>query len=114
MRSEGKQLSAASCEDDQLTVDNLRQLLEIISKAGYGNMMLYLGESTPLMRSSISIYYPENKLLIRNGYYDKAITGAADKMKSSIVNAINEYISDCCNAGILKDESEGVNMWNID
>ena len=76
---EVKPLSVVSCEDDQLTVDNLRQLLEIISKAGYGNMMLYLGESTPLMRSSISIYYPENKLLIRNGYYDKAITGAADK-----------------------------------
>lgn len=103
---EVKQISAASCEDNQLTVDNLLQLLEIISKAGYGNMMLYLGESTPLMRSSIGIYYPENKLLIRNGYYDKAITGAADKMRSSIVNAMTEYILDCRNAGILKDESE--------
>ena len=35
-------------------------------------------------------------------------------MKSNIVNAINKYISDCRNAGILKDESEGVNIWNID
>ena len=48
---EAKQLGAVYCEDYQLTVDDLRQLLEIISKDGYGNMMLYLGKSTPLMTS---------------------------------------------------------------
>ena len=48
---EAKQLGAVYCGDYQLTVDDLRQLLEIISKDGYGNMMLYLGKSTPLMTS---------------------------------------------------------------
>lgn len=103
---EEKQLSAASCEDDQITVDNLRQLLEIISKAGYGDMKIYLGESTPLMRSSVAIFYPENKFLICNTYYDKAIVSVADKMKNNIIDAINAYISDCRAAGMLKNESE--------
>lgn len=104
--NEEKQSNTASCEDIQLTVDQLHQLLKTLSEKGHGDMKIYLGENTPLILSSIAIFFPENKFLIRNMYYDKAITRAADKMKSSVIDAINKYISDCRNAGMLKDESE--------
>ena len=103
---EEKTLNAASCEDAQMTIDNLRRLLNLMSEGGYGDMKIYLGNDTPLMRSSIAIFYPENKFLIRNMYYDRAIVNATEKMKKGIKAIMREYISNCYDAGMMKEREE--------
>lgn len=104
--NEEEQLNSASCEDTQITVNELRQLLKTLSEEGYGDMKIYLGDDTPLMRSSVSIFFPENKFLIRNTYYDKAIVNATEKMKKGIKAIVREYISNCYDAGMMKESEE--------
>lgn len=82
------------------TVDTFKKILDVLSDIGYGNMPILLGNNTPLLNDSISINYIENKLLIRNTYYDKQFVDAATKLKEGIDKAIKDYITDCYHAGM--------------
>lgn len=81
------------------TVDRLKMILDSLSDIGYGNMTIALGKNAPITKDAISINYYENKLLIRNTYYDRQLTGAADELKNTIDGAIRKYIGECYHAG---------------
>lgn len=81
------------------TVDEFKKILVSLSDGGFGNMPILLGTNTPLLEDSISINYLENKLLIRNSYYDKQLADAAEKLKDSISKDIKTYYADCYCAG---------------
>ena len=93
-------------EDKQMTVDNLRRLLDMVSKIGYGDMLIFLGNHTPLLERSVCIDYTKNEFKFRNVYYDKAITTATEKMKNEISVIMRKYISDCYDAGLIIEGSE--------
>ena len=93
-------------EDKQMTVDNLRRLLDMISNIGHGDMLIYLGDYTPLLESSICISYTKNEFKFRNVYYDKAITTATERMKNEISAIMRKYISDCYDAGLIIEGSK--------
>lgn len=97
-------------EDKQMTVDNLRRLLDMVSKIGHGDMLIYLGDYAPLLESSVCIDYTENKFKFRNVYYDKAITTATEKMKNEISAIMRKYISDCYDAGLIIEDGEETNI----
>lgn len=86
------------------TVDTFKRILDELSKFGYGNMPIFLGNDTPLLNDSIGINYVCNKLLIRNTYYDKKLVDAAEKLKRSIDESITRYIDDCHYAGMYFKE----------
>ena len=81
------------------TVDEFKKILDSLSDGGFGNMPILLGTETPLLEDSIYINYLENKMLIRNSYYDKQLVDAAEKLKDSISKDIKTYYSDCYCAG---------------
>lgn len=81
------------------TVDEFKKILDSLSDGGFGSMPILLGTDTPLLEDSICINYLENKLLIRNSYYDKQLADAAEKLKNSISKDIKTYLSDCYCAG---------------
>ena len=64
-------------DNEILTVDTFRKILDEISALGHGDMSILLGSVTPLLKDSISINYMTNDLLFHNTYYDKKIVGAA-------------------------------------
>ena len=90
------------------TVDELKKILDSLSYHGFGNMPILLGTDTPLFDDSIYIDYLENKLLIRNSYYDKQLVDAAEKLKNSISKDIKTYYADCYCAGrdIKEEEAQ--------
>lgn len=81
------------------TVDEFKKILDSLSDGGFGSMSILLGTDTPLLEDSIHIDYLENKLMIRNLYYDKQLVDAAEKLKDSINKDIKTYLSDCYCAG---------------
>ena len=81
------------------TVDEFKKILDSLSDGGFGNMPILLGTETPLLEDSIYINYLENKMLIRNSYYDKQLVDAAEKLKDSISKDIKTYYADCYCAG---------------
>lgn len=85
--------------DKAYTVDEFKKILDSLSYHGFGNMPILLGTDTPLLDDSIYINYLENKLLIRNLYYDKQLADAAEKLKDSISKDIKTYLSDCYRTG---------------
>lgn len=78
-----------------LTVDSFKKILDELSVHGYGDMSILLGSGTPLLKNSICINYMTNDLLIRNTYYDKQLTNAAEKLKDNIDESIRQYIAEC-------------------
>ena len=90
------------------TVDEFKKILDSLSYHGFGNMPILLGTDTPLFDDSIYIDYLENKMLIRNSYYDKQLVDAAEKLKDSINKDIKTYLADCYRAGrdIKEKENE--------
>ena len=84
---------------DQITVNSLKKILDELSANGCGDMRIFLGNTTPLLNDSICIDYISKQLLLRNTYYDKAMTDAAYKFKDDIHSAIQNYICDCYKAG---------------
>ena len=87
------------------TVDEFKNILDSLSYHGFGSMPILLGTDTPLLEDSIYINYLENKLLIRNPYYDKQLVDAAEKLKDSISKDIKTYLSDCyCDGRDIKEE----------
>lgn len=88
------------------TVDSFKKTLDALSDHGYGNMPIFLGNDTPLLKDSICVNYMENQLLIRNTWYDKQLVDTAGKLKDRIDKAINKYISDCYHVGMDVKEDE--------
>ena len=87
------------------TVDRLKMILDSLSDNGYGNMTIILGKDVPITRDAVSINYYENKLLIRNTYYDRQLTEAADELKNTIEEAARRYVRECYYAGVnIKEE----------
>ena len=81
------------------TVDEFKKILDSLSYHGFGSMPILLGTDTPLFDDSIYINYLENKLLIRNSYYDKQLVDAAEKLKDRSSKDIKTYYADCYCAG---------------
>lgn len=90
---------------DQMTVNSLKKLLDELSTNGCGDMNIFLGNTTPLLKHSISIDYFNKQLLIRNTYYDKTMIDASNEFKDAINSAIQNYICNCYKAGrdIMKE-----------
>lgn len=65
--------------DNQITVSKLLNILDELSTNGFGDMPVFLGENYPLLEDSISVNPRENKLQIRNTYYDEKMTEAIRK-----------------------------------
>jgi hypothetical protein len=57
--------------DNQITVSRLLNMLDELSMNGFGDMPVFLGENYPLLEDSICVNPRENKLHIRNTYYDE-------------------------------------------
>ena len=92
--------------DRAYTVDKFKKILDSLSDHGFGSMPILLGTSAPLLEDSICIDYLENKLLIRNLYYDKQLVDAAEKLKDSINKDIKQYLAECYHAGMNIKEEE--------
>lgn len=95
-------------DKERLTVGTFKKILDELSDHGYGEMSILLGSDTPLSQDSISIRYMTNDLLIRNTYYDKQLTNAAEKLKDNIDESIKQYLAECYHAGmnIKEDKNE--------
>lgn len=96
-------------EDKQLTVYSLYAFLKMFVRAGYGEMPIFLGNDTPLMDRAITVNYLENKFKIRSMYYDRAMADATEKMTKRVNKALRDYISECCDAGIIEELEENEN-----
>lgn len=85
--------------DKQMTVDKLLERLSNLSQNGYGNMPIFLGEKYPLLEDSTTISPYENKMWIRNTYYDEKMTEAIRKAICGMQDVHRAYIADCYKAG---------------
>lgn len=83
----------------QMTVDQLLEKLSSISQSGHGDMLICLGENYPLLEDAIGVQIIENKLLIRNTYYDKKMGEALKKASDSMESVYKTYLIDCYKAG---------------
>lgn len=85
--------------DNQITVSRLLNMLDELSMNGFGDMPIFLGENYPLQEDSTSINLHENKLQIRNTYYDEKMTEAIRKAIYGMEDVHRAYIADCYKAG---------------
>lgn len=85
--------------DNQITVSQLLNMLDELSMNGFGDMPVFLGENYPLLEDSISVNPSENKLYIRNTYYDKKMAEAIKKAINGMEDVHRAYITDCFKAG---------------
>lgn len=92
--------------DNQITVSKLLNILDKLSMNGFGDMPVFLGENYPLLEDSISVNPRENKLQIRNTYYDEKMTEAIRKAICGMEDVHRAYIADCYKAGRRMDEKE--------
>lgn len=90
----------------QFTVDTLRRLLNQISAAGYGDAAIFIGESYPLMDDSVISDLYNNKVKIRNTYYDKKMVKALHKASSDMECICRTYLTECYKAGADISEEE--------
>lgn len=86
--------------DNQITVSKLLNILDELSMNGFGDMPVFLGENYPLLEDSISVNPHENKLQIRNTYYDEKMTEAIRNTINELENIRKTYISECILAGM--------------
>lgn len=92
--------------DNQITVSRLLNMLDELSMNGFGDMPVFLGENYPLLEDSISVNPSENKLYIKNTYYDEKMAEAIKKAINGMEDAYRAYIVDCYKAGRRMDEKE--------
>ena len=85
--------------DNQITVSRLLNMLDELSQNSLGDMHIFLGENYPLKDDSITINLHENKLQIRNTYYDEKMTKAIRKAINGLESVHRTYIEDCYAAG---------------
>lgn len=90
--------------DNQFTVDSLLTLLNTISQAGYGHMPIVIGEQYPLLKDALAVDYRENKLMIRNTYYNEKMEAAVRKAIDDTKCVFTTFIADCYKAGMMKEE----------
>ena len=94
-----KNIRGVKTMNNQMTVDKLLERLSNLSQNGYGNMSIFLGEKYPLLEDSITISPYENKMWIRNTYYDEKMTEAIRKAVYGLDAIYRTYITDCYAAG---------------
>ena len=92
--------------DNQITVSRLLNMLDELSMNGFGDTPVFLGENYPLLEDSISVNPSENKLYIRNTYYDEKMAEAIKKAINGMEDVRRAYIADCYKAGRRMDEKE--------
>lgn len=92
--------------DNQITVSRLLNMLDELSMNGFGDMPVFLGENYPLLEDSISVNPRENKLHIRNTYYDEKMAEAMRKAINGMEDVHRTYIADCYKAGRRMGEKE--------
>lgn len=85
--------------DNQITVSRLLNMLDELSMNGFGDMPVFLGENYPLLEDSINVNLHENKLQIRNTYYDEKMAEAIKKAINGMEDVHRAYIADCYKAG---------------
>lgn len=85
--------------DNQITVSQLVDILDDLSQNGFGDMPVFLGEKYPLLEDSISFNPHENKLQIKNTYYDEKMEEAIKKAINGMEDIYRAYIIDCYKAG---------------
>lgn len=83
----------------QFTVDSLRNLLAQISYAGYGNMEIFIGENYPLMDDAVVTDFYNNKITIKNAYYDEQMAEAMRRARDDMAAVYRRYLQDCYEAG---------------
>lgn len=86
--------------DNQITVSRLLNMLDELSMNGFGDMPVFLGKNYPLLEDSISVNPSENKLYIKNTYYDEKMAEAIKKSINGMEDVYRAYIVDCYKAGI--------------
>lgn len=92
--------------DNQITVSKLLNILDELSMNGFGDTPVFSGENYPLLEDSISVNPRENKLQIRNTYYDEKMTEAIRKAICGMEDVHRAYIADCYKAGRRMGEKE--------
>ena len=92
--------------DNQITVSRLLNMLDELSMNGFGDMPMFLGENYPLLEDSICVNPRENKLHIRNTYYDEKMAEAMRKAINGMEDVHRTYIADCYKAGRRMGEKE--------
>lgn len=85
--------------DNQITVSQLLNTLDELSMNGFGDMPVFLGEKYPLLEDSINANLHENKLQIKNTYYDEKMAEAIKKAINGMKDIYRAYIIDCYKAG---------------
>lgn len=85
--------------DNQITVSKLLNILDGLLQSGFGDAPVFLGENYPLLEDSISVNLCENKLHIRNTYYDEKMAEAMRKAVYGLDSVCRTYITDCYAAG---------------
>ena len=91
----------------QFTIDSLRNLLAQISYAGYGNMEIFIGENYPLMDDAVVTDFYNNKITIKNAYYDEQMAEAMRRARDDMAAVYRRYLQDCYEAGRRIEEDKG-------
>lgn len=84
----------------QMTVDQLLEKLSSISQSGHGDMPIFLGKNYPLLEDAFVVCVYENKLLIRNTYYDEKMAETLRKASENMKRVYRTYLDDCYKAGM--------------
>lgn len=90
----------------QFTVDSLHNLLAQLSYAGYGNMEIFIGENYPLMNDAVVTDYYNNKMTIKNTYYDEQMAEAMRRARDDMEASYRRYLQDCYEAGRRIEEDK--------
>lgn len=90
----------------QFTVDSLRNLLAQVSYAGYGDMEIFIGENYPLIDDAVVTDFYNNKMTIKNTYYDEQMAEAMRRARDDIAAVYRRYLQDCYEAGRRIEEDK--------
>ena len=89
---------------EQMTVNSLLSILNTLSRAGHGDMPIFLGANYPLLNSGLTVDCWTNKLMIRNDYYDEKMGEALRKARDGLGEIYRNYIEDCLEASMIEEE----------
>ncbi len=91
----------------QFTVDSLCDLLTRISAAGFGDLGIFLGENCPLSDDAVVTDIYDNKVTIKNTYYDERMAEAIRRARDDMDSVYKRYLHDCYEAGYrIKEETD--------
>ena len=89
---------------EQMTVNSLLSMLNTLSRAGHGDMPIFLGTSYPLLKDAVLVDLIGCTLQIRNTYYDEKMAEALRKASSDLGQIYHAYLLDCLRAGMLEED----------